>query len=184
MVASSWGQPGVGRQLWPLWQPRNVLHTRHIHVFELEHHKQSLDVICQQGMAILVFTYPWVGRHQGVRSERRGPIGWEGLGLGDEGVVALVVDSGVYEPAVHAPGAVPCESKRQVRGPDWYVTQLQLPLLHWRRQDTQAAGRGQPLSIPRPCRQAWTVWRNRPAQAAPEELTQDPAWCHESSASP
>lgn len=87
-------------------------------------------MICQQGMVFLVFTYPWVGRHQGVRSERRGPIGWEGLGLGDEGVVALVVDSGVYEPAVHAPGAVPCGNKRQVRGA-WPLCIAQLPLLHW-----------------------------------------------------
>lgn len=73
-------------------------------------------MICQQGMTFMAFTYPWVGRHQGVRSERRGPIGWEGLSLGDEGVVALVVDSRVYESAVHAPGAVPCGNKRQVRG--------------------------------------------------------------------
>lgn len=53
-------------------------------------------------------THPGVGRHQRVRSERRGAVGRERLGLGDEGVVALVVDARVYKPAVHAPGAVPC----------------------------------------------------------------------------
>lgn len=62
-----------------------------------------------------VFTHPRVGRHQRVRSERRGTVGRERFGFGDKGVVALVVDSRVYKPAVHAPGTVPYGNKSQVR---------------------------------------------------------------------
>ena len=54
-----------------------------------------------------VFTHPRVGRHQWVRSERRGTIRRERLGCGDQGVVALVVDSRVYKPTIHSPGTVP-----------------------------------------------------------------------------
>ena len=129
-------------------------------------------MICQQGMAFMVFTYPWVGRHQGVRSERRGPIGGEGLGLGDEGVVALVVDPRVYEPAVHAPGAVPCGNKRQVGGPG-PCAQLSSPCSTGDWHDTQAAGRAQPCPS-HETMQAGLDSLGRPASST-LGLTQDPA---------
>lgn len=49
---------------------------------------------------------PRVGRHQWVRSKRRGTVGWKGFRFGDEGVVPLVIHSGVYKPTVHSPRAV------------------------------------------------------------------------------
>lgn len=52
-------------------------------------------------------THPRVGRHQWVRSERRGTVGWERFSFGDEGVVPLVIHSRVDKPTVHSPGAVP-----------------------------------------------------------------------------
>lgn len=52
-------------------------------------------------------THPRVGRHQWVRSKRRGTVGWKRFSFGDEGVVPLVIHSRVYKPTVHSPGAVP-----------------------------------------------------------------------------
>lgn len=49
---------------------------------------------------------PRVGRHQWVRSKRRGTVGWKRFRFGDEGVVPLVIHSRVYKPTVHSPRAV------------------------------------------------------------------------------
>lgn len=51
-------------------------------------------------------THPRVGRHQWVRSKRRGTVGWKRFRFGDEGVVPLVIHSRVYKPTVHSPRAV------------------------------------------------------------------------------
>lgn len=51
-------------------------------------------------------THPRVGRHQWVRSKRRGTVGWKRFRFGDEGVVAFVIHSRVDKPTAHSPRAV------------------------------------------------------------------------------
>lgn len=76
-------------------------------------------------------------------SQRRGPIGWKGLGLGDEGVVALVVDSGGVRNLQFMPQVqFPAETRGRSGG--LAPAQLSSPCSTGDRQDTQAAGRGQP----------------------------------------
>ena len=53
-------------------------------------------------------TYPWVVWQEGMGCPWGRPVGGEQVGLGDEGVVAFVVDSRVDEPTVHAPSTITC----------------------------------------------------------------------------
>ena len=57
-----------------------------------------------------VNTHPWVGGHERVGSPGWAPVVVEWVWFADEGVVALIVHSGVDESAVHTPGAVPCST--------------------------------------------------------------------------
>lgn len=59
--------------------------------------------------------YPGVGGHEGVWASWGPPVGGEGVRLGDERVVALVIHSRVDKSAVHAPGAITCKKSKTLK---------------------------------------------------------------------
>lgn len=71
-------------------------------------------IVCVDLREMSIKTYPGIIGYEWVWSSRRGTVRWERVWLADEWIVAFVIDPGVDEATVHAPGAVPCARQDQI----------------------------------------------------------------------
>lgn len=76
--------------------------------------RHKILIFCVDVQARSISTYPGVIGYEWEWSSRRGTVRWERVWLADERIVAFVIDAGVDEATVHAPGAVPCAQHGQI----------------------------------------------------------------------